>query len=161
MKCWWVVFAFLAGCTVAAAAGFWWGFREAWSLGVAADFLPRGVIASQQLKALEVGKTDFVAIGLESDVDNGLIWGYDLFHQPLRPILDPLSGYNVYPEYEKYAVRLADYRKDHPSRFKQDMFDTVPPGKGQYRHFYADLAQGARESVTKMNAMVERYATKR
>jgi hypothetical protein len=44
---------------------------------------------------------------------------------------------------------------------KEDMFDTVPPGKEQYRDFYADLAQSARESVAKMNAMVERYATKR
>jgi hypothetical protein len=161
MTRWWIAVAFVVGCVTSATAGFWFGFREAWSLGVAADFLPRGVIAAQQLKALQVGKTDFVAIGLESDVDNGLIWGYDLFHHPLRGVLDPLSGTDVYPEYEKYAERLADYRKEHPSRLRQDLFDTVPPGKEQYRDFYADLAQGARESVAKMNSMVERYATKR
>jgi hypothetical protein len=161
MKSWWIAFAFLAGCAVSAAAGFWYGFREAWYLGAAAGFLPRGVIATQQLKALEAGRTDFISVGLESDVDNGLIWGYELFHHPLRRGLNLLSGTDVYPEYEKYTVRLADYRREHPSRMKEDMFDTVPPGKEQYRDFYADLAQSARESVAKMNAMVERYATKR
>lgn len=68
MKHWWIALAFFAGCAASASAGYWYGFREAWLLGAAADFLPRGVIATQQLKALAAGKTDFVSIGLESSV---------------------------------------------------------------------------------------------
>ena len=161
MKRWLLALTLVVGFSLSAAAGFWFGFREAWHLGVAADFIPRGAIAAYQLKALHAGKPDNVIVGLESDVDIGLTWGYELFHHPLRNLLDPVWGFEVYPEFEQYATRLADYRKDHPSLMKPDMFDIVPPDKEQYREFYKDLAQGARENTAKINTMVEKYATKR
>jgi len=160
MKRWHLVLAFVASCVVSSAVGYWFGFREALPLGLAADSLPRGVIATQQLKARRSEKPQNVIIGLEYDVDMGLIWGHELFHHPLRHVLGPLWGFEFYPEYEKYAVRLADYRRVHPSLSKPDMFDNVPPNKEQYREFYRELAQGTRENIAKINTMVERYATK-
>jgi hypothetical protein len=159
MKHWRLVLAVVA-CVASAAVGYWFGFREALTFGVAADFLPRGVIATYHLKALRAGKPDNVLTGLEFDVDNGLIWGHELFRHPLRHLMGPLWGFEFYPEYEKYAVRLADYRKEHPSLTKPDMFDNVPPDKEQYRESYRELAQGTRENIAKINGMVERYATK-
>jgi hypothetical protein len=153
--------AFVIACGLSAAIGFWFGFREAFPLGVAADFLPRGSIAVAHLRELRAGKTGNLATALEFDVDNGLIWGNHVFSHPLRNYLNPLWGYDIYPEYEKYATRLADYRKEHPSALKGDMFDAVPPEKEQYREVYRELADGTRKSVGTINSMVERYATKR
>ena len=160
MKRWRIVLAFLISCAGSGAAGYWFGFREALPLGVAADFLPRGVIATGHLKALGTGKHENMITMLEYDVDNGLIWGHDLFQHPLRRLVRPLWGFEFYPEYEQYAVRLANYRKEHPSLMKPDAFDNVPPEKEQYREFYRELAVGTRENIAKINSMVERYATK-
>ena len=161
MKRWIITAVFVIGCAASAATGFWFGFREAWPLGVAADFMPRGSIAVAQLNALRAGNTQNLVTALEFDVDNGLIWGHEVFRHPLRDYLRPVWGFSIYPDYEKYATRLADYRKTHPSQMKPDLFDTVPPDKEQYREFYRDLAQGTRESIATVNSMVERYATKR
>ena len=160
MKRWYIALAFVVSCVVSGAAGYWFGFREALPLGVAADFLPRGVIATGHLKALRAGKPETMITMLEYDVDNGLIWGHELFQHPLRRLMRPLWGFEFYPEYEQYAVRLANYRKEHPSLMKPDAFDNVPPEKEQYREFYRELAEGARENVAKIDSMVERYATK-
>ena len=149
----------LAG-VMCAALGYWFGVRQAWSLGVAADFLPRGSIAAYQLQLLRSGKPDNVITGLEGDVDNGLVWGYEVLNHPMRELWKPLWGFEVYPEYEQYVVRMVRYRKHHASPFKPDAFDAVPPGKEEHREFYKDLAKGAREHKAKVDAMVERYATK-
>jgi hypothetical protein len=161
MKRWQIAVLFVIGCSLSASAGFWFGFREAWQLGIAADFLPRGVIAAQQLQALKAGKTHNLAVALEFDVDNGLIWGHEVFGHPLRSLWKPIWSLDVYPNYEQYAIRLANYRKEHPSLMKPDTFDKVPPDQEHQADFYRDLAQGARESTTKLNSMIERYATKR
>lgn len=148
-------------CSVTSAmAGYWFGFKEALTFGIAADFLPRGTIATMQLEAVRAGKTQNLVTALEFDVDNGLIWGYELFDHPLRKIVGPVWGFSFYPDYEQYAVRLANYRKAHPSQMKADMFDQVPPGKEQYREHYRELAIGTRENIEKVNLMVERYASK-
>jgi hypothetical protein len=152
---------YVAACVVSAAIGFWFGFREAMPLGVAADFMPRGSIAVRHLEALRAGNTQNLAISLESDVDNGLIWGYDVVNHPLRRLWKPLWGLDVYPEYEQYAVRLANYRRQHPSPFKPDAFDKPPADRPELAEWYKELALGTRENVTRVNAMIERYATKR
>jgi transcription termination factor NusB len=152
--------AVLLACGASAGLGYWYGMRQGWHLGIAADFMPRGAIAIYQLGLLKAGKPDNVIIGLESDVDNGLTWGHEILQHPMREVWRPLWGFEVYPEYEKYVVRMARYRKEHPSPFKPDAFDTVPPGKEQHREFYKELAKGARENKAKIDAMVERYATK-
>jgi hypothetical protein len=160
MKHWRIAVIFIAGCVVSAAAGFWYGFREAWPLGVAADFMPRGTIAAQQLRALRAGNTQNLVTALEFNVDAGLIWGHDVLNHPLRRLWKPLWGWDIYPEYEQYAVRLANYRKQHPSLMTPDIFDKVPADRPELEEAYRDLAIGARESTKKLNLMIERYATK-
>jgi hypothetical protein len=147
-------------CLLSGALGYWFGFREGLYFGVAADFMPRGVIATSELNALRAGNQTPVVIMLESEVDNGLIFGHDLFQHPLREAVSPVWGFSFYPEYENYAVRLANYRKEHPSQLSADMFDTVPQGQMEYREQYKELSVGVRESLTKINSMVARYATK-
>lgn len=160
MTCWKLVVGILLACLLSAAGGFWFGFREALPLGLMADNLPRGVIAMQQLAALRSGKTQNLATELEFSVDDGLVWGYDVFNYPLRPLFGPVWGFNVYPEYEKYAVRLADYRKEHPSPMKNEFLGNLPRDSEQDRANYAELSEGARLYEIKLHAMVQRYASK-
>jgi len=155
-----VALAVILACGVSAALGYWFGVRQAWTLGLAADFLPRGSIATYQLQLLRSGKPENVITGLEGDVDNGLVWGYEVLNHPMRDLWRPIWGFEIYPEYEQYVVRMARYRKQYPSPFKPDAFDVVPPGKEEHREFYKELAIGARENKAKVDAMVERYATK-
>src|SRR5262249_18506569 len=120
MKHWRILLLFTLSCLVSGAAGYWFGFREALYFGVAAEFIPRGVLATQHLVVMRGGHTDTVEHMLEYDVDMGLIFGHDLFEHPLRRAVGPVWGFDFYPKYEKYAVRLADYRKQHPSLMKSD-----------------------------------------
>src|SRR6266850_463402 len=146
MKRWRTASLVIAACVASGAAGYWLGFREALPLGVAADFMPRGTIATQQLAAIRAGKTQNLANALEFDVDNGLIWGYEVVNHPLRHLWKPVWGWDVYPDFEQYAVRLANYRKEHPSSMTGDMFDKPPPERPDLTEAYKDLAQGARQS---------------
>jgi hypothetical protein len=160
MTRWKLVIAVLLGCLLSAAGGFWFGFREGLPLGLMADSLPRGAIAMQQLAALRSGKTQNLATALEFNVDDGLVWGYDVFNHPLRPLFGPVWAFNVYPEYEKYAVRLADYRREHPSPMKNEFLENLPRDSEQDRANYAALSEGARLHEMKLNAMVQRYASR-
>ncbi len=156
-----VAIAVLLACGASAGLGYWYGMSQGWDLGVAAESMPRGAIATHQLGMLQAGKPRTVIIALESDVDVGLIWGHDILQHPMRELWRPLWGFQVYPQYEEYLVRMAKYRKEHPSPFKADAFDTVPPGSDeQHRNFNIELAKGARQNKAKIDAMVERYATK-
>ena len=100
---------------VAACAGYWAGFRTAWTMGMSADAAPRGTIAVYQLRLLERGRLNDVKLGLEHDVDMGLINWHGLLASPVSPVINVLSGYDVMPEYERYVRRLATYRKNHKS----------------------------------------------
>jgi hypothetical protein len=152
-----VFLLFVAACSSSAAAGFWFGFREAWWLGPAADSIPRGALALVQIKAIAAGKSANIGTFLESDVDTGLTIGYLVFHHPLRDLLKPVWGIEVYPEYEKYAVRLANYRKERPS----ETFKPSPTMLGTPLSEASDiLAEGHRIGLERLNFMVERYATK-
>ena len=161
MKHWRITLAFIVSCTTTAVVGYWFGFREALPLGIWADFLPRGVLAATHLTALRSGNPDAMIPMLEADVDNSLIEGDTLFQHPLRHFLGPLWGLDLLPEYEQFAVRLANYRKMHPPLMKADAFDHVPPEREKYRESYKELALGARERVAKVNAMVEQFSTKK
>ena len=158
MKRWTITLVLIVSCAASGAVGYWLGFREALPLGVAADFLPRGAIAIGHLKAIRSGKTENVLTMLEYDVDSGLLWADDVLHHPLRSVFKPLWGFDA-SLYDEYAVRLANYRKEHPSLMKPDAFDRVPPGQEQYRESYREMAQGARETINKLDAAVKRYAT--
>jgi hypothetical protein len=158
MKRWTIALVLIVSCVISGAVGYWFGFREALPLGVAADFLPRGAIAIGHLKAIRSGKPANVLIMLEYDVDSGLLWADDVLRHPLRSVFEPLWGFDL-SLYDEYAVRLANYRKEHPSLMKPDAFDKVPPGYEQYRESYREMAQGARETIKKLDAAVKRYAS--
>jgi hypothetical protein len=127
-------------------------------VGVAADFLPRGVVATHHLNSIRAGNLERVTVGLEHDIDMGLIFGHDVFEYPLRSFVGPIWGNDLYPEYKEFAVRLANFRKQHPSLMRPDTFDTVPKGYEQHKDAYKELAVSTRESIAKMNLMIDRYA---
>ena len=161
MKRAWLAVGVVVACCISAAGGFWFGFREALPLALIADWLPRGVLATEQLSALRAGNTQNLATALEFNVDDGLVWGYDLFNHPLRPLFGPVWGFNVYPEYEKFATRLADYRRQHPSPMSLDELKLKPfDNPEEEEQFRAMLEYGAKLHDFKLHAMIERYASK-
>ena len=160
MKRWRLLLLLTLCCLSSAAVGFWFGFREGVPFGVVADSLPRGALATAQLNVLRSGKTDTVTTMLEYDVDNGLIFGDELFQHPLRRVVGPVWGFDFYPKYEKYAARMADYRKQHPSPMTPDMVDNLPYAREQDRQLYQEMQAHVRENIARVNSMVERYATK-
>jgi hypothetical protein len=151
---------FSLGIAGPALVGFWFGVREGWQLALSADAAPRGVMATGNLNALANGKADGLRTIFESDIDNGLLGSHALNISPLRELLSPVWGIEVYPYAQEYVVRLAAYRKANPSPFKADTFDIVPPGKEAARDFFHELAQSHRENVKVIDQMVERYASK-
>lgn len=135
-----------SACLASAAAGFWLGFREAWYLSIAAESIPRGVVATHQLRYLRAGTPGPVIVALEFDVDKGLSWGEDVFNHPLRDLFGPLWGIGAYPGYERHATVLADHRRRTPSLLEPEAFDRNP-----------GLVQDARDTKAKIDRMVERY----
>jgi hypothetical protein len=159
MTRWQVALLLVVACTAAAAAGFWAGFREAWTLGSAADQLERASRSVTHLEELQAGKTRPVALGLEFDVDAGLLWAYEILEHPLRKLWAPLWGMDV--DYERYARRLADYRRDHPSSTRVEMFGSSREARPDSQEALPDFNRSAREVAARRDAMVQRYATPR
>ena len=135
-------------CIASGAAGFWFGFREALPLGLMAESLPRGVLATQHLRQLRSGHSETIVRALEYEVDGGLVFGSDVLDHPLRSLFAPLWGYDVYPKYEKYAVRLADYRRQHASPAKSEDFKTFLDGFEQDRAKYGELVEKLASTIS-------------
>ena len=161
MKRWQVALLLVLACSVAAAAGYWAGFREAWILSAGLETLPRGARSVAHLEAVQAGKMRPVLLGLEFDVDNGLLWGYEVMQHPLRELWAPVWGLDIYPGYERYLTRLADYRKAHPSATRSDMFDSAPESRPDLQEAVRDFARSARELAARRDLIVERYAGKK
>ena len=161
MKRWQIALLLVVACSVSAAAGFWAGFREAWALGSAVDLLPRAARSVTHLEALERGNLRPVRLGLEFDVDSGLLWAYELTRHPMRDLWGPLWGLDVYPAYERYITRLADYRRDHPSSTRADMFANAPESRPDSQEALRDFNRSAREVAARRDEVVQRYATPR
>jgi hypothetical protein len=158
---WQIALLLAVACTLSAAAGFWAGFREGWNVGAAADLLPRAARSVVHLEALHAGNTRPVLLGLEFDVDSGLIWGDQVMSHPLRELWSPVWGIDVYPAYEKYLGQLADYRVDHPSSTRTEMFASAPENRPDLQDTLRDFNRSAREVAERRDAVVRRYATKR
>ena len=159
MKRWQVALLLVVAGTACGALGFWAGFREAWSLGSGADLLSRAARSVTHLEDLQAGKTRPVVLGLEFDVDAGLLWAYDLSEYPLRKLWKPVWDLDV--DYEAYARRLADYRRDHPSSLRAEMFSNAPEPRPDSQEAVRDFSRAAREVAARRDAMVRRYATPR
>jgi hypothetical protein len=150
----------VVACLASAGMGFWLGFREALSIGVAAESLPRGVLAMSHLRVLRSGHTDTIVTSLEYDVDRGLVWGHDVLTHPLRTLFVPLWSYDAYPRYEKYAAQLADHRKKHPSPTKSEDYKALMREFEQDQVKYGEVIENARVYQQRLNSMVERYGSK-
>ena len=97
------------------AIGYAAGFRSAWQMGVQAEFVARGVLATQMLQSIRRGTTDVVTTVLESDVDSALLIGGDFVESPTRRLL-PLIGVDAPADYEEFMSRAATYRKANPRK---------------------------------------------
>jgi hypothetical protein len=161
VKRWQVAVLLAVACSLSAAAGYWEGFREAWLLGSAADLVPRGARSVAHLEALAAGKIRPVTLGLEFDVDNGLLWGYEVMNHPLRELWEPLWGIDAYPAYERYLTRLADYRQGHPSSTRSEMFEQAPESRPDLRDSVRDFTRSSRAVAERRDMIVQRYATKK
>ena len=161
MRRWQIALLVVLACSVSAAAGFWLGFREGETVGAALDVVPRGARSVTHLEAIHAGNLRPVVLGLEFDVDNGLVWGYELASHPLRELWGPLWGFEAYPSYERYLTRLANYRRDHPSSTRADMFVVAPETRPDLQEGLRDFSRTARDVATRRDAMVQRYATKK
>ena len=60
----------------------------------------------------------------------------------------------------RHAVRLADYRREHPSLMKRDFLQYLPRESEDDKATYAEFSEGARLYEVKLHAMVDRYASK-
>jgi hypothetical protein len=161
MRPWQVAVLLIVASAASAAGGFWLGFREAWTLSAAADLMPRAARSVKHLEAIHAGNLRPVVLGLEFDVDNALVWGYEVMNHPLRELWQPLWAIDVYPGYERYLGELADYRLGHPSSTRADMFASAPEGRPDLQDALRDFSRNAREVAARRDAMVRRYATHR
>ena len=107
------IIGIVVACVLALGLGYVIGFRHAWHMGVQAEFVARGVLATQMLQAMRSGRTKFVTTLLESDVDGGLLIGGDFVENPARPLL-PIIGVDLPANYEQFMSRVASYRKANP-----------------------------------------------
>ena len=159
MKTWLAVGIGVVAAAGAASAGYWAGFREAWAMGVRADAAPRGAIAIFQLRAIEAGRINDVKVGLEHDIDMGLIHWHDLSGSSVSVLINFLSGTEVIPDYEQYVRRLAIYRKKHKSALSDpemekallDSASKVSP------ETVSDLKEGGERARRALDAMVKKY----
>ena len=117
MKHWRGILVTLGVAVLSAGVGYWLGFRQAWDMGLMAEAAPRGVIALANIRSIDAAQTDQVKFTLEGEIDAGLLWWHEISTSPLLPVLDQLSGSDVYPASERYIRRLAEYRKTHPSPY--------------------------------------------
>ena len=153
------VVAVVVGFATSAAAGYWFGFREGWSLSPMATAAPSGVLASRVLDASRRGRSDVVSLYLDNEVNRGLLLSHRLAASRVSSMLGPVWGIEAFPNESSYVGRLANFRKLNPSPFTIDAFDSVPPGAEDRRDFYRELAANRRENVQTINEMVTKFST--
>lgn len=160
MKKYAVLLALVVAAVVAAAAGYWVGFRHAWEMGLMADAPIRGVLATHYLRALEKGRSDDLRTSFEGDIDVGLMMWALLEESPQFGAINALSGQDVVPGSEKYVRRLATYRKSHQSPLRDP--ELVERMLGSVREtdstFAEDLEASGHEGDAAIDRMIEKYA---
>lgn len=135
------------------------GFRSGQTAFMYIDGVPRGVLASMQLSALDKGNSDTARLYLEQDIDQGLFyysllneqWWYPLYTSQLLITASPA-------DVDRYVKRLAVYRAAHPGP-KPDptLFDKVPPGQEGDAAFYKDLAKQHRERLSRIQSVISAH----
>jgi len=160
MKRWLTIVAVVAFVTVVSAVSFRVGFRYGWQMGGMTDAAPRGVVALQLARSIDAGRTDQAKYYFESQIDAGLMYWHDVSQSQLLPFLNTLSGDDIYPGYEKYVRRLAQYRQASPSPL-WDPKMTAEVGKNLAQsdpQLAKDLTDAGREAKDAMDSVVSKYA---
>ena len=150
-----------AAIILSAGGGFWFGFREGWSLAMMADSARIGFVAVPRLVALQTGRGAELNRGFELDIDNGLIWSHHFLESPLHGYLEPVWGISGYANDMQELARLASYRKEHVSPTKLNSFDDVRSQSVAHGSLERDLSAALQERAIIINEMVERYARRR
>jgi len=157
----WQTITVMAGVAVfAAAAGYWVGFRHAWEMGLMAEAAPRGVVALGNIRSIDAAKTDQVKFMLEGEIDDGLLWWHELSNSRLLPVLNRLSGSDVYPASEEYVRRLAAYRKANPSPYWDPQLNAQVDANLAKAdpELAAALAESGRDGRKAIEAVIAEYA---
>ena len=98
-------------------------------------------------------------VGLEHDIDMGLILWHDLSTSHARPFINALSGANVLPEYEQYVRRLASYRRTHKSSLSDPAStkSLIENAAKVSPEFAEEMKTGSEAARRTLDAMVEKY----
>jgi hypothetical protein len=160
MKHWRAILVTLGMAILSAGAGFLFGFRQAWDMGLMADAAPRGFIALANIRSIDAARTDQVKFMLEGEIDAGLLWWHEITRSPLLPLLNQLSGVDVYPATEKYIRRIAEYRKAHPSPYWDPELNAqvdanIAKADPELAAEFADSGRAGREAI---EAVIAEYA---
>ncbi len=145
---------------VALVLGFWLGFRQGWQFGLMAEAAPRGVVGMQLGQRIAADHGEEAKYYFESQIDAGLMFWHDLSGSRLAPYLNAMTGTEVFPEYEKYVRRLAEYRKANPSPLWDPATDAeVDANMAKHDPGLAmDFAEASREAKKSMDEVVAKYA---
>ncbi len=155
-----LVLTVVLAVALAVVLGFWLGFRQGWQMGLMIEAAPRGVVGMQLGRRIDAGHGDEAKYYFESQVDAGLMFWHDVSASRLAPYLNRLTGDDVYPEYEKYIRRLAEYRKSHSSPlWDAAMTAEVDSNLAAYDPALAEeMAAAGREAKSAMDKVVSEYA---
>ena len=157
----WLVISVVAGVAVlSTVVGYFIGFRQAWEMGLMVEAAPRGVVALANIRSIDAAQTERVKFVLEGDIDAGLLWWHEISNSRLLPVLDQLSGSDVYPASEKYVRRLAEYRKANPSPYWDSELDAQVDANLAKAdpELAAALAESDRVGRQQIQAVIAEYA---
>ena len=160
MKSWRIAAICLVVALVSAGAGFWFGFRQAWTLGAMVEAAPRGVVGLQLIRSIDAGRAHEATYYFQSQVDSGLMFWQDVQDSALYPFLNQLSGVDVTPGTEKYVRQLAIFRQNHPSPLwdPNEMAKVEAYLREHKPDTAEDLLAGSRGAKAAMDAVVSEYA---
>ncbi len=155
-----VITSCLVVAFLSAGVGFWFGFRQAWTLGSTVNSVSHGVAGLQLMRSINEGRAHEATYYFESQVDAGLIGWHDVQNSTLYPFLNQLAGIDVTPGTETYVRQLAVYRKNVPS----PLWD--PKGMAKVEAYLREqkpktaenLLATSRAAKDAMDAVVSEYA---
>lgn len=152
MKSWIAIGIVISACITSALGGFWFGFREGWNFSALSVSSAQGVIALRHIADLRAGKQDVVIQDLEMDINQGLYQTFKLERYSWRgliPYIWDLGCISCNKYCNKYVVKLADYRAEHPSPLKPDIFSNVREMESSARDMTQDIDTEVQRHVSK------------
>lgn len=147
----------LAIAAVSATVGYIGGFQQAWRLSLMAEAAPRGAVAAAQLKTMESGRTDFVRLQLESNIDTALIGWWELERSPAFPALNVLTLSSVHPDYERLVRRVARYRAANPSPILASEAESAAEAAIAAAKLRGELSEDMHSQRQVVDSMVARF----